>query len=392
MAEATDTSYRFGIEEEFFLADVATRGTPDGAAARAFHKTVAEKIRAAGRENLQSQVEIQTPPADRAVQALEGLVGARAKLKSLAHEQGLVVFAAGTHPNSRWSDQDRSEGERYEGMAADYGILASRNMVCALHVHVELTDPSRRALLMRRMVPYVPLFLALSASSPFWECRDTGLKSYRMAAYQEWPRSGLPDLMEDEADYARYLSVMVRAGAIPDESYLWWAIRPSGKFPTLELRVCDSCASVADSVAIASLYRCVVRMLERRNEVHAGLTGGSRAIASENLWRVQRHGAAATVIDEASAKMSPVAVQLDGLTALVEQDAEALGCLEALDTVRAIVRRGTGADQQRAIWRQAREAGQDDGHALAAVVDMLADATASKDIAGMQYLRHSAPP
>jgi carboxylate-amine ligase len=305
MAEATDTAYRFGIEEEFFLADAATRGTPDGDAARAFHKTVAEKIEGAGRENLQSQVEIQTPPAERAVQALEGLSSARATLTSLAREQGLVVFASGTHPNSCWPDQNRSQGERYDRMVADYGILASRNMVCALHVHVELPDPSRRALLMRRMVPYLPLFLALSASSPFWDCRDTGLKSYRMAAYQEWPRSGLPDLMGDEADYARYLSVMIRSGAIPDESYLWWAIRPLGKLPTLELRVCDSCASVEDSVAIASLYRCVIRMLERKNEVHAGLTGGSRAIASENLWRVQQHGAEATLIDEASPRCAP---------------------------------------------------------------------------------------
>ena len=170
---------------------------------------------------------------------------------------------------------------------------------------------------------------------------------------------------------------MIRSGAIPDESYLWWAIRPSGKFPTLELRVCDSCVSVEDSVAIASLHRCVIRMLERKNEVHAGLTGGSRAIASENLWRVQQHGAEATLIDEASAEMRPVAVQLDVLTALVEQEAEALGCPEALDAVCAIVRRGTGADQQRATWRQAREAGQDEAQSLAAVVDMLANTTAS---------------
>ena len=382
MTKATDLSYRFGIEEEFFLADAATRGTPDADAARAFHAAVAERIEGAGRENLQSQVEIQTPPTDRAMQALEALTGARSTLGSLARAQGLVVFASGTHPNSCWPDQDRSEGERYERMVAEYGILASRNMVCALHVHVELPEPSRRAVLMRRMVPYLPLFLALSASSPFWERRDTGLKSYRMAAYREWPRSGLPDLMKDEADYARYLAVMLRSGAIPDESYLWWAIRPSGKFPTLELRVCDSCASVEDSVAIASLYRCVVRMLERRDDVHAGLTGGSRAIASENFWRVQRHGAAATLIDEASAEMRPLAVQLEAMTELVEPDAEALGCPEALDAVRAIVLRGTGADQQKAVWQQARASGQDEAQSLAAVVDMLAIRTASSDPLG----------
>ena len=351
MVGATDQRYRFGIEEEFFLADQSTRGTPGGEACRAFHAAVTSELKGAGRENLQSQVEIQTTPVEQSREALEALTESRAMLGSLAHAQGLVVFASGTHPASCWPDQNRSEGDRYEQMVAKYGILASRNMVCALHVHVELPNPSRRAALMRRMIPYLPLFLALSASSPFWERRDTGLKSYRMAAYREWPRSGLPDLMEDENDYARYLSVMVRSGAIPDESYLWWAIRPSGKFPTLELRICDSCASVEDSVAIASLYRCVVRMLDRRNEIHADLTGVSRAIAAENLWRVQHNGTAATLIDEASAEMRPVAVQLDALASLVEQDADALGCPEALDAVKAIARRGTSADRQKAASR-----------------------------------------
>ena len=255
MTIATDSRYRFGIEEEFFLADAATRGTPAGEAAQAFHAAVAERIEGAGRENLQSQVEIQTPPTDQADQALEGLMGARATLGSLARAHGLLVFASATHPNSCWPDQDRSEGERYERMVAEYGILASRNMVCALHVHVELPDPSRRAMLMRRMVPYMPLFLALSASSPFWERRDTGLKSYRMAAYREWPRSGLPDLMEDEADYARYVSVMLRSGAIPDESYLWWAIRPSGgrSVPRENFRLLScACATAAPRLRIPS--------------------------------------------------------------------------------------------------------------------------------------------
>ena len=372
--------YRFGIEEEYFLADAVSRGTPASSAARAFHAEAGDRLPGTGREVLQNQVEVCTTPGDDAAEARQRLSSLRVQLAGIGRAHGLLLFASGTHPLACWPDQAQSEGERYDRMTEEYGILAARNMVCALHVHVELPQPERRVELMRRMLPYVPIFLALSASSPFWERRPTGLAAYRMAAYREWPRSGLPDLM-DGPDYERYLRVMVGSGAIPDASYLWWALRPSMRYPTLELRVCDSCVRVEDAVAIAALYRCTLRMLDRRPELHAGLTGASRAIASENLWRVQRHGVRATLLDETACVAVSLAQQLEGLTAAVAEDAAALGCEAELQAVRRIVARGTGADRQLAIYHRAMVDRPDQEAALRDVVDWLAAATAAEAVA-----------
>ena len=372
--------YRFGIEEEYFLADAVSRGTPASSAARAFHAEAGARLPGTGREVLQNQVEVCTAPGSDAAEARQRLSFLRAQLAGIGHAHGLLVFASGTHPLACWPDQAQSEGERYDRMTEEYGILAARNMVCALHVHVELPQPERRVELMRRMLPYVPIFLALSASSPFWERRPTGLAAYRMAAYREWPRSGLPDLM-DGPDYERYLRVMVGSGAIPDASYLWWALRPSMHYPTLELRVCDSCVRVEDAVAIAALYRCAVRMLDRRREVNAGLTGASRAIASENLWRVQRHGVRATLLDEAACAAVPLARQLRALTEAVAEDAAALGCEAELQAVQRIVTHGGGADRQLETYRRALADRPDQEAALCDVVDWLAAATAGEGAA-----------
>lgn len=371
-----DGRYRFGIEEEYFLADAGSRGTPSSAAAKAFHVAADDRLPGTGREVLQSQVEVSTPPGTDFAEARDRLAYLRRELAGIGREHGLLVFASGTHPIACWPEQSPSEGERYERMVKEYGILATRNMVCALHVHVEVPEPDRRADLMRRMVPYVPMFLALSASSPFWERRPTGLSAYRMAAYREWPRSGLPDLMDGAADYEHYLRVMTRSGAIPDASYLWWTLRPSVHYPTLELRVCDSCVVVEDAVAIAALYRCVVRLLDRRPDVHAGLTGASRAIASENFCRVQRDGVHASLIDEEACMTVPMAQGMERLIGLVGEDAAALGCGRELDAVRQIVAAGTGADRQIELYRHGLKAGLDNDAALCGVVDWLADQSA----------------
>ncbi|WP_428375662.1 carboxylate-amine ligase [Lichenicoccus sp.] len=367
-----DSRYRFGIEEEYFLADALSRGTPSSDAARAFHVAANDRLPGCGREVLQSQVEVSTSPGTDFAEAHDRLRFLRSELAAIGRERGLLVFASGTHPLAAWPEQAQSEGERYDRMVAEYGILATRNMVCALHVHVEVPDPARRAELMRRMVPYVPMFLALSVSSPFWEGRQTGLAGYRMAAYREWPRSGLPDLMDGAADYEHYLQVMTQSGAIPDASYLWWALRPSMHYPTLELRVCDSCVRVGDSVAIAALYRCVVRMLDRRSDIHARLTGASRAIASENFWRVQRDGVHASLIDEASRTMVSLKDNMETLIALLREDAAAFGCERELEAARGIVRRGTGSDRQVETYERGLRAGLENDAALHGVVDWLA--------------------
>ena len=369
-------TYRFGIEEEYFLADGSSRGTPRRRDLDAFHAAAAEHLPGAERELLQSQVEASSPPSADFAEAREVLRGLRAGLAGIAREHRLLVFAAGTHPIARWSRQSNTEKERYEGLARELRLVGRRSVVCGMHVHVEVPRPDERVDLMKRLTPFLPLLLALSAASPFWQGRATGLAAYRMSVFGEMPRTGLPEFFDDAADYERLVRIMTGAGAIADASFLWWVVRPSVKYPTLELRVADSCTDLDHTLAIAALWRCLVRMADRRPDLNNRLTGASRAIAGENLWRAQRDGARAELIDEASGAARPVAEHLEQVLALVAEDAAALGCAAEAESARAIVASGTSAEGQVAAFEAARGRGRPEGEALGAVVDWLAARTA----------------
>jgi carboxylate-amine ligase len=225
---------------------------------------------------------------------------------------------------------------------------------------------------MTRMLPYLPLFIALSASSPFWQGRATGLKGYRLAAYDELPRTGLPELFHSTADYDAYVDAMVSSGAMADASHLWWAIRPSLKYPTLELRASDSCTRLDDTVAIATLYRVLARFLFRHPEHNAEIDVVDRAIAVENKWRAQRYGAQGSFVTRSSGAVA-VGDMLDRLLEQVAGDAEALGCAETLGNCRTIVLEGTSADAQMRIFTENEHEGAE--IALHKVSQWIRDAT-----------------
>ncbi|TGD98011.1 carboxylate-amine ligase [Methylobacterium nonmethylotrophicum] len=372
------TAYRFGIEEEFFLADAATRGTPRRGV-QGFHAAAKALLPAAERELLQSQIEIATPPATTPEEARAGLGALRRGLAEIGRAHGILVFGAGTHPGAAWDAQAPTDGARYHGILDAVRMVGQRTLVSGMHVHVEVARPEDRVDLMNRLLPFLPVLLALSVSSPFWQGRDTGLCGYRLSVFGEMPRTGLPDLFSSTAEFERYVAVMTAAGAIADASFLWWHLRPSIRYPTLELRIADSCTRVDDAVAIAGLYRSLVRAAERRPDLNAGLDGVARAVLRENLWRAQRDGVRAAPIDPQAGRAVPFGEALEGLLALVAEDAADLGCAGALDAARRIAREGTSADRQRAAYAAARgEAGEDeaaDQAGIAAVVDALARET-----------------
>jgi glutamate---cysteine ligase / carboxylate-amine ligase len=364
--------FRFGIEEEYFVNDAVKRD-----AARARVKEFFAACRAhfpekdVQREMLEPQVEVATPPtADFAV-ARQVLTGLRRDVGAIAREHDLAIMASGTHPLAVWTRHRATSHARYGKLMHDLQMLGARNMVCGLHVHVEVPDLEARVDIMNRALPFMPLILALSTSSPFWQAQRTGLLGYRLAAYRELPRTGLPELFESAADYDRYIATLVAARAIEDSSYVWWVIRPSRQHPTLELRVADSCTRVDDTLALAALYRCLVRRLWRDPAVNAGLTGASRAIIGENCWRAQRYGIHGSFVDEASRSARPVAAVLEDALALVADDAAALGCAAELEGTRAILARGTSADRQLALHTEALGRGLPNREALACVVDWL---------------------
>ncbi|GJD63588.1 carboxylate-amine ligase [Methylobacterium frigidaeris] len=375
----TGPAYRFGIEEEFFLADAATRGTPRGGV-RGFHAAAKALLPAAERELLQSQIEIATPPATSSEEARAGLASLRRGLAEIGRAHGILVFGAGTHPGAAWDAQRPTDGARYHGILDEVRMVGQRTLVSGMHVHVEVARPDDRVDLMNRLLPFLPVLLALSVSSPFWEGRDTGLCGYRLSVFGEMPRTGLPDLFSSNAEFERYVAVMTRAGAIEDASFLWWHLRPSIRYPTLELRIADSCTRVEDAVAIAGLYRCLVRAAERRPDLNAGLDGVARAVIRENLWRAQRDGVRAALIDAEQGRALPYGEALEAVLAQVSGDAAELGCTDALDGARRIARDGTSADRQRAAYTAARGDDGADEAGIAAVVDALARETEGRAV------------
>lgn len=324
------------------------------------------------RELLAAQVEVATSPTDNPVVARAQLTEMRAGLAVAGREHGLLVLASRTQPLARWERQRQTRKERYDRLMQQMQMLGQRNVVCGMHVHVEVPRPAERVDLMNRMLPFTPLLLALSASSPFWQGRDTEIAAYRLSVWGEMPRTGLPDLFEDAADYDRYVAAMTRSGAITDASFLWWTLRPSVRYPTLELRVADSCTRLDDTLAIAALYRCLVRLLDRSPALNAGQTGATRAVAAENLWRAQRDGIRAEFLDIEGGTV-PFAAGLEAVLLQVAADAAALGCEAELAWLRTLTAEGTSSDRQLAVFAAANG---DVRQELSATVDWIAAATA----------------
>jgi carboxylate-amine ligase len=364
--------FPFGIEEEYFLVDAETKDVAR-AMPQAFYDAVKDALGGqVNAELLQSQIEVATVPHVEAARARSELRTLRQTVSRIAGEHGLAILAVGTHPTAAWVGQRHSGSERHAMLMQDLQMLAHRNMLCGLHVHVEPADPDERVELMTRMLPYLPLFVALATSSPFWQSRITGLKGYRLAAYDELPRTGVPELFRTTEEFDAYVGALTRAGVIADSSYVWWAIRPSLAHPTLELRAPDCCTLVDDSIAIASLYRALVRRLHRQPWLHWDIDAVGRAMVVENKWRAQRYGVSGTFVE--STGLVSVAEKLEQVIEETTQDAEALGCLPELRRCRAIVGAGTSADVQLAVY-EAHERKEDPAQALRAVTDWIAVAT-----------------
>ena len=374
---AIEGRFRFGIEEEYFLADASSGESPSADRADRFHADAPKLVKAASHEFLKGQVEVQSEPLADFREARANLREMREALADLAGRHGMDLFAAGAHPLARVRGQVASEDQRYRRLERELGVIAMRAMICATHIHVEVTEPDRRVGLMNRTIPFLPQFYALSVSSPFWQGRDSGLKGIRLSAFAEWPRMGLPELFSSEADYRNYVELLVAADVVDDASFIWWHIRPSARFPTLELRVCDACTRLDDAIAIAALYRALIRRLSRSPEINANVGAVDRGVCASNIWLVQQHGVKACMIDVARRTAVPVAEHLEQVIGLVSEDAEALGCLDWALKTREILRDGSGADRQLEAYRDAVDNGSGTEDALRAVIKMLARETAA---------------
>jgi carboxylate-amine ligase len=370
--------YPFGLEEEFFLSRADTGALAVDVSGTLLDEARSELGDCVTTEMLQSQIEITSPIFTNVDEAYRRMYELRRGLANVAACLGLNLVAAGTHPLGAWQDQLVAEDLRYEQLMADFRIVGHRNLVCGLHVHVAIPSCVDRVELMNRLMRWLPLLLALSTSSPFWNGRVTGLLSYRQALYDEWPRSGVPDFFENEADYAAFADRMTRAGAIRDSSQLWWAIRPSTRYPTLELRIADACTHLKDSIAIAALFRCLVAATVRRPRAGTRHTTHTRRIIDENRWRAKRDGLRAAFIAEASSDVLSIAQVLENARRFVADEVEHFQCAAALEGLAEIQQRGTSAHRQLRIYNDSRAAGATPSQALREVLQWLSEATLQK--------------
>ncbi|MGE4064407.1 MAG: carboxylate-amine ligase [Rhodospirillaceae bacterium] len=368
--------YTFGIEEEYFIVCRKTGQLDDRSQGTLLSEAKETLGASVNSEMLQSQIEIASSVLSDMPTAREELTRARRMLANIAARHGLGIAAAGTHPLAVWKEQRVTERDRYVKMQNELQIVGRRNVLCGMHVHVAPPLGTSRIDIINRVLPYLPILLALSTSSPFWQAQRTGMKGYRLAAYDELPRTGLPPILRNDGEYKIFVNALVSSGAIPDASHIWWAMRPSSRYPTIELRVTDSCTYVEDSLCLAAMFRCLVRCAVRTPELNAQVDSVTRHVVEENRWRAQRFGVAGSLIDIDNSRLVPVAEAVEQLLALIRTDAVALDCLPEVEHARRIVARGTSADEQLSLYEKRRAQGKTRPQALRAVVDWLMKTTA----------------
>ena len=368
--------FTVGIEEEYLLVDKETRSLlvdpPQTLMAEA-EELCGTQVSS---ELLQSQIEIGTKVCHSIQEAHEDLAHLRRSVIEVAGRHGLAPIAASTHPFSRWTEQKHTRKDRYDELTTEMQGAARRLVICGMHVHVGISDDELRIDLMNQMSYFLPHLLALSCSSPFWLGQDTGLKSYRLTIFDALPRTGLPERFASYAEYERHIGILMEAGLIDDSTRIWWDLRPSARFPTLETRIMDVCTKLEDTVSLAAMTMCILRMLYRLRTRNQRWRIYTPMLIRENRWRAMRYSFDEGLIDLAKGTVVPFADMLDELCSLVSEDARALGCEKEVAGVHNILSRGTSAHRQLKDYELERASGASVEDSLKAVVDTLIRDTA----------------
>jgi carboxylate-amine ligase len=371
-----EPSFTVGIEEEYLLVDRESRDVVSDPPREIFDKCKAiagDKLVDA--ELLRSQIEVDTRVCETVAEARQDLARLRRLTRDVAGGYGLAPIAASTHPFAEWHLQRQTHKARYDLLFRDMQSLARRLLICGMHVHVGVEDDELRVALMNQFSHFLPVLLALSTSSPFWQGEDTGLKSYRLTVFDNFPRSGLPERFDSYSDYQHHIDILRRAGVLEDASFIWWDLRVSARYPTLETRVADMCTRLDDSASIAALTQSILHYLYRMRRNHKCRPVYSRFLIDQNRWRAMRYGYDEGLIDFATAEVVPIRDLLADILERVYVDAEALGCNQELERAMDIPERGSSAHRQLDTYHAATGEGLEPSEALHRVVDWLIDET-----------------
>ena len=295
----------------------------------------------------------------------------RGYVTAVAHEKGLRLGSAGTHPFSLFERQRITAKDRYRAMIDQMQYVARRELIFGMHVHVAVDDPEKAIKVVNGLLPQLAPLLALSASSPFWRGEPTGLASSRQMVFSAFPRSGPPPRFRDYADYAEVVGQLERSGCIPDYTHIWWDIRLHPRLGTVEIRICDAVTRVEDAVAIAAYCQALVKQLCERYEAGEEIPSYHRILTSENKWLAARYGLEAPAMDLGSGRRNrvPIARLIRRTVAEITPHARELGSERELEGILEILTRGNSADRQLRIYNSNRD--------IVEVAREIADATES---------------
>jgi glutamate---cysteine ligase / carboxylate-amine ligase len=295
-------------------------------------------------ELMTSVLDAATGVHERVGDAIREVREIRARLRDATAERDVLIASAGTHPFSRWEHQEISEAPRYQRIAEGLQWVAERVAIFGLHVHVGVDDADRAVQIVSQLRNWLPELLALSANSPYWQGRDTGLASTRSQIFDTMPRSGLPPRLESFADFEQLVDQGVAAGFFPEYTHIWWDVRPHPKLGTIELRICDAQTRVESVAGLAALTQSLVATL-----ADDPVPVQPRVLIAENKWRAVRHGLETELFDLSANHGRPAAAAVRELLDRAAPAAARLGCEDELAEVERLLERGTGAEEQRRL-------------------------------------------
>lgn len=369
--------FTLGIEEEYLLVDKETRSlviNPPKSLLKDCKKLLGNQVT---NELLLSQIEVGTKVCHNIQEAHDDLVKLRKNIVEVTARHGLAPIACSTHPFSRWSEQEQTPKDRYELLTREMQAVARRMLICGMHVHVGIDDNDLRIDLMSQLSYFLPHLLSLSCSSPFWNGEDTGLKSYRLTIFDNLPRTGIPSDFHSYSEYEEHIEILTNAGVMEDSTKIWWDIRPSAKYPTLETRIMDVCTRTDDAISLTALVVSTLRALYRLRMKNQRWREYSSMLIRENRWRAMRYSYDEGLIDFGKGSIVPFEELLDEFIEISLEDAKILGCEKEVIAAKNILNRGTSAHRQLDTYKLSINAGKNKEEALKDVVDMLIKETAA---------------
>ncbi|HEX4499451.1 MAG TPA: carboxylate-amine ligase [Thermoanaerobaculia bacterium] len=348
MADAT--LFTLGIEEEFQLIDPETRDLRSHVQYLLDDEhTLADQLKP---ELHQSVIEVGTNICRDIHEARREVTSLRGNLSKLAKRNGLTIAAAGTHPFAHWQDQLITDHQRYHEIVDDLQQIARANLIFGLHVHVGIEDREVAIHIMNAVRYFLPHIFALSTNSPFWQGRNTGLKSFRSKVFDRFPRTGIPDHFTSLSEYENYIKLLVKTRCIDNAKKIWWDIRLHPFFNTLEFRICDVPMRVDETIALAALIQAVTVKLYKLIRQNLGFRLYRRLLLAENKWRAARHGISGKLIDFGKQEEVDCVELIHELLAFVDDVVDELGSRAEIESIHQILKMGTGADRQLAVWEQ----------------------------------------